>query len=74
MTQQHGAEQWRHRAHEARIHAATVNDVDCKRMILGIARGYEQIAEATVLVEESAALLRTERIKNPFVLRGSDTR
>jgi hypothetical protein len=37
--------QWRDRAHEARIRAGELNDPEAKRQMLGIARGYDRLAE-----------------------------
>ena len=36
---------WRDRAHEARIRAGELNDPEAKRQMLGIARGYDRLAE-----------------------------
>jgi hypothetical protein len=36
---------WRERAEEARARACEVNDPAAKRQMLGIARGYERLAE-----------------------------
>jgi hypothetical protein len=36
---------WRDRAHEARIRASELNDPEAKRQMLGIARGYDRLAE-----------------------------
>jgi len=36
---------WRSRAHEARIRAGELNDPEAKRQMLGIARGYDRLAE-----------------------------
>jgi hypothetical protein len=36
---------WRNRAQEARTRAAEMNDAEAKRQMLGIARGYERLAE-----------------------------
>jgi hypothetical protein len=38
-------EHWRNRAHEARIRAGELNDPEAKRQMLGIARGYDRLAE-----------------------------
>jgi hypothetical protein len=35
----------RDRAHEARIRAGELNDPEAKRQMLGIARGYDRLAE-----------------------------
>jgi hypothetical protein len=36
---------WRDRAHEARTRAGELNDPQAKRQMLGIARGYDRLAE-----------------------------
>jgi hypothetical protein len=36
---------WRDRAHEARARAGELNDPEAKRQMLGIARGYDRLAE-----------------------------
>ena len=36
---------WRNRAHEARIRAGELNDPEAKRQMLGVARGYDRLAE-----------------------------
>jgi hypothetical protein len=36
---------WRDRAHDARIRAGELNDPKAKRQMLGIARGYDRLAE-----------------------------
>ena len=36
---------WRNRAREARIHAGELSDPEAKRQMLGIARGYDRLAE-----------------------------
>jgi hypothetical protein len=36
---------WRNRAEEARTRAGEMNDPEAKRQMLGIARGYERLAE-----------------------------
>jgi hypothetical protein len=36
---------WRDRAHEARTRAGELNDPGSKRQMLGIARGYDRLAE-----------------------------
>jgi hypothetical protein len=36
---------WRDRAHEARTRAGELNDPEAKRQMLGIARGYDRLAE-----------------------------
>jgi hypothetical protein len=38
-------EHWRDRAHEARTRAGQLNDPEAKRQMLGIARGYDRLAE-----------------------------
>ena len=40
-----GPKHWRNRAHEARIRAGELNDPEAKRQMLGIARGYDRLAE-----------------------------
>jgi hypothetical protein len=37
-------EHWRARAEEARVHAEQMKDPETRRMMLGIAESYEQIA------------------------------
>jgi hypothetical protein len=68
MAEQHGFQHWRACAHEARAKSDRLNGADCKRIMLGIARGYDRMAATAVLIEESAALLRTARIKSLFAL------
>jgi len=36
---------WRNRAHEARADAGELNDPAAKRQMLGIARGYDRLAD-----------------------------
>jgi hypothetical protein len=36
---------WRNRAHEARARAGELDDPEAKRQMLGIARGYDRLAE-----------------------------
>jgi hypothetical protein len=40
-----GADYWRERAEEARIHASQMRHPDAKRTLLHIAENYEQLAE-----------------------------
>ena len=47
---------WRDRAHEARIRAGELNDPEAKRQMLGIARGYDRLAERAEERGRSTAL------------------
>jgi hypothetical protein len=46
---------WRNRAHEARVRAGELDDPEAKRQMLGIARGYERLAERAEQRLRSAA-------------------
>ena len=46
------ADYWRSRAEEARAMAASMNDPNSKRVLIGIAEGYDRLAE---MAERAAA-------------------